>query len=78
MEPYRLYLQRRILLYSGELPFTTREQKQARVYQLLNVINIATSFSDIIYTFGRYYMEKFTFIIDFNIILGADLQSLYH
>ena len=41
------------------------------------MITLATSFSDAIYTFGRYYLDKFTCIIDFNIILGADIQELY-
>lgn len=48
-----------------------------RVYQLLNLINLGTSFADIIYTFGRYYMDTFSCVIDFNIILGADIQGLY-
>lgn len=48
-----------------------------RVYQLLNLMNLGTSFADIIYIFGRYYMNMFTCAIDFNIILGADLQGLY-
>jgi hypothetical protein len=47
------------------------------MYQLLNLINLGTSFVDIIYTFGRYYMNNFACAIDFNIILGADLQGLY-
>lgn len=48
-----------------------------RTYQLLNLITLATSFSEIIYTFGRYYLDRFTCSIDFNIILGADLQFVY-
>ena len=44
---------------------------------MLNIITLASSFSDVIYTFGRYYMDKFACAIDFNIILGADLQGLY-
>jgi hypothetical protein len=43
----------------------------------MNLIHLGTSFADIIYTFGRYYMDKFTCAIDFNIVLGADLQSIY-
>ena len=50
---------------------------EARVYQLLNIISLATSFCDVIYTFGRYYLNKFGWEIDFNIVLGADLNGLY-
>jgi hypothetical protein len=31
----------------------------------------------VIYTFGRYYLEKYSYAIDFNIVLGADLQLIY-
>lgn len=51
--------------------------QEAKVYQLLNIINLATSFCDVIYTFGRYYLGKFGSAIDFNIALGADLNGLY-
>ena len=45
MEPYRLYLQKRIHSYLE--PFTSRdkEDRELRTYQLLNLITLATSFS---------------------------------
>lgn len=49
----------------------------ARVYQLLNLINLGTSFADMIYTFGRYYLHRYGCAIDFNVSLGADLKLLY-
>ena len=83
MEPYRLYIQRRTLLLSTEnnshnKNIPRKQQREAKVYQLINLITLGTSFADIIYIFGRYYLDKFTCAIDFNIILGADLQGLYH
>lgn len=77
LEPYRLYLQRRVLIHSGDLEGGRKIEREGRVYQLLNLLHLGTSFSDIIYTFGRYYMDSFACVVDFNIILGADLQGLY-
>jgi hypothetical protein len=41
------------------------------------LINLGTSFADVIYTLGRYYMDRFGWAVDFNITMGADLQGLY-
>ena len=48
-----------------------------RAYQLINLINIGTSFSDMIYILGRYYLNRFGCAVDFNVLLGVDLQGLY-
>jgi hypothetical protein len=40
------------------------------MYQLINLIHTGICFSDIIYTLGRYYIKKYPFTIDFNIVLG--------
>ena len=48
-----------------------------RAYQLINLLNTATSFTDILYTFGRYYMQQYGCTIDFNIVMGVDLQAIY-
>lgn len=47
-----------------------RSQSTDRMYQLMNLIQTATSFCDIIYTLGRYYSKSYPFAIDFNIVLG--------
>jgi hypothetical protein len=33
---------------------------------------------NVLYTFGRYYQEKYEFIADFNIVLARDFQQLYN
>jgi hypothetical protein len=55
-----------------------------KMYQLMNLIHSGICFSDIIYTLGRYYIKKYPFTIDFNIVLGinfitlgSDLGSVY-
>lgn len=35
------------------------------------------SFSDVFYTFGRYYRERYPFAIDLNIVVGKDIQKNY-
>jgi hypothetical protein len=42
-----------------------------RMYQLMNLIQAGTSFSEIIYTLGRYYGKIYPFSADFNVILGT-------
>jgi hypothetical protein len=32
---------------------------------------------DVLYTFGRYYLHKYQFTADFNVILAKDFQQLY-
>jgi hypothetical protein len=56
-----------------------------KMYQLMNLIQAATSFSEIIYTLGRYYAKTYPFAADFNIILGKnsynsgnDLNTVYN
>lgn len=40
------------------------------MFQLMNLIQAGTSFSEIIYTLGRYYGKVYPFSADFNIVLG--------
>jgi hypothetical protein len=44
----------------------------------MNLINLGASFTDCIYIIGRYYADKYKFIIDFNIVLATDLGNLYN
>lgn len=43
----------------------------------MNLINMGTSFSDMLFTLGRYYVNKIPFILDFNIALAQDLSKSY-
>ena len=40
------------------------------LYSKLNLLKRGTSFADILYTFGRYFLNIYVFIVDFNIILA--------
>lgn len=72
--PYRLYLQKRVTL---DFYDTAASESEAKVYQLLNLINLGTSFTEMIYTIGRYYVKEYEHVIDFNIVLAADIKFLY-
>jgi len=74
---YKLYIQKRSII---DPPATEKIQTQNedKVYQLLNLINLGTSFTHLIYIMGRYYAEKYKFIIDFNITLAIDIKNLYN
>ena len=41
------------------------------------MVNLGTSFTQLLYTIGRYYNKEFPFAIDFNITLGTDIKKLY-
>ena len=64
INPYKLYLMKRCQF----LP--KKSQTIDKMYQLMNLIQAATGFSEIIYTLGRYYSKVYPFAADFNIILG--------
>ena len=65
--PYKLYLLKRCqYLPKKSLPID-------RMYQLINLIQTATAFCDILYTLGRYYSQTYPFVADFNVILGMNL-----
>lgn len=64
INPYKLYLMKRCQF----LP--KRGHSIDKMYQLINLIQTGTVFSDILYTLGRYYSRKYPFSIDFNITLG--------
>jgi hypothetical protein len=49
-----------------------------KMYQMLNLLHQGTAFSDILYTFGRYYSDTFAFVVDFNIVLGKDMCFIYN
>ncbi len=62
-----------------------KSQNIDRMYQLMNLIQSGTCFSEIIYTLGRYYSKVYPFATDFNIILGTffpnsgnDLNTVYN
>jgi hypothetical protein len=75
--PYKLFLQRRavskISSYYGQTP----GEREVRVYQLINLLTMGTCFTDVIYTFGRYYLAEYGCAVDFNMTIGADLQLIY-
>lgn len=48
-----------------------------KIYQYLNLLSRGGNLSDFLYTFGRYYHEKYEFAIDFNILLGKDFNKIY-
>ena len=52
--------------------------QQSSLFHLLNLLVKGTAFSEILYTFGRYYVPPNLFIVDFNIILAADLNGVYN
>lgn len=64
IKPYKLYLMKRCQY----LP--KKSQNIDKMYQLINLIQAATCFSEIIYMFGRYYSKVYPFAADFNIVLG--------
>ena len=64
IKPYRIYLMKRC-------QYCPKDSSQLdRMYQLFNIIQTGTSFSEIIYTLGRYYHLIYPFAVDFNIVLG--------
>lgn len=44
---------------------------------MFNIISAASTFHQVIYIFGRYFVNKYVFIIDFNIILAKDIAKIY-
>mgnify|MGYP003692101027 CR=1 FL=1 len=44
------------------------------IYYLLNLLTRGLSFVDVLFTFGRYYADKYPFFVDFNVILGVDIR----
>jgi hypothetical protein len=70
INPYKLYLMKRCQF----LP--KKSSLRDKMYQLINLIHAGICFSDIIYTLGRYYIKKYPFTIDFNIVLGTKIYDL--
>ena len=72
IQPYVLYLQKKL---------DAQEQKnlseEEQMFQMFNLLKRGTSFVEILYTFGRYYLQEYTFIVDFNILMARDINSLY-
>lgn len=75
--PYKLFLQKRAVSQINVFYAKSNTESEVRVYQLINLLNMGTSFTDIIYTFGRYYITEYGCAVDFNISIGADLQVIY-
>ena len=75
--PYKLYLQKRASSRICEYYGKSNSECEVRVYQLINLLNMGSTFADIIYTFGRYYLHQFGWAVDFNITIGADLKVVY-
>lgn len=64
VKPYKLYLMKRCQF----LP--KKSENRDKMYQLMNLIQAGTGFSEILYTLGRYYSKVYPFAADFNIVLG--------
>lgn len=47
------------------------------MYKLINLIILASAFTGVIYTIGRYCMVEYPFAPDFNMILATDIKILY-
>ena len=75
--PYKLFLQRRAVSRISTYYGQSNAQKEVRVYQLINLLAMGTCFTDVIYTFGRYYLAEYGCAVDFNMAIGADLQIIY-
>ena len=75
--PYKLFLQKRAVSKINVFYAKSSAESEVRVYQLINLLTMGTSFTDIIYTFGRYYIQEYGCAVDFNISIGADLQVIY-
>lgn len=72
--PYKLYLQKRCAVVSeGD-----SEDSEAKLFQILNLINLGSSFTEMLFVLGRYYQEKVRFAVDFNVVLAQDLNQLYN
>ena len=48
-----------------------------KLYRIINLLKIGVAFVDVLYVFGRYFQDKYEFIIDFNIIIADDFAGLY-
>jgi hypothetical protein len=75
--PYKLYLQKRASSRISEYYGSSSSECEVRVYQLINLLNMGSTFADIIYTFGRYYLNQYGWSVDFNVTIGADLKIVY-
>lgn len=75
--PYKLFLQKRAVSNISSYYGQTQIEREVRVYQLINLLTMGTCFSDVIYTFGRYYLTDYGCAVDFNMTIGADLQLIY-
>ena len=72
--PYRLYLQKRSLVIFGQ---DNPQHSEARIYQLLNLINSGTSFSSIFFVLGRYYQQTIRCVQQLNQVLAQDIAFIY-
>lgn len=46
-------------------------------FVLINLINKALSFAQVLFMMGRYLWKKHKFLNEFNIVLAKDLSELY-
>ena len=50
---------------------------EQQIYKLINLIRYGVEFVDVLFIFGRYYIDIYSFIADFNIILAKDIRKIY-
>ena len=50
---------------------------QFHCYVLINLIETALSFTNILYTIGRYLLKKNNFLVEFNLVMAKDLSNIY-
>lgn len=72
MVPYKSYLLKRNVLHLKEI------EPRFHNFAIINLLKLALSFTNIIFTIGRYLFKTNSFLVDFNIIMARDLSCMYN
>ena len=70
--PYKTYLLKRNALHLKEI------EPQFHSYAIINLLQLALSFTNIIFTIWRYLVRSNSFLVDFNVIMARDLACMYN
>ena len=71
IEPYKMYIYKRSC---GQI---TVDKVEYEIYALINLLMFGTSFSDTIFTLGRYIFKENRCVRDFNVVMAKDFAKLY-
>jgi len=71
LNPYKLYLQKRNGL-NFKIDKGDESEVEMQIFKLMNQIKLVETFSQMIYTLGRYF-PNYEFATDFNIIIAKDV-----